>query len=153
MKLLAQGSWWTLNKTVTKYLGSIEASLVLTLLCDMHEMHPDRDMVWLRQEDIEEVTGLSYYKISKAMDLLESKNLIYRERETQTVQPKMLYRVLEGNIVDLLRLKNSTYTPAESEGHNNNNFINNDLMKNEVHPHQLKLPYLTFLGVCACHSP
>ena len=118
----------------------------------MHDMHPDRDMIWLRQEDIEEATGLSYYKIGKAIDLLESKNLIYRERETQTLQPKMLYRVLEENVVELLRSKNLTSIGEQdkvvnlyrsknltsiggkSEGHNNNNSSNNNITKKEELP-------------------
>ena len=132
MKLLAQGSWWTLNKTMTLYLGSLEASLLLTMLCDMHDMHPEEEMVWLRQKDIQEATGLSYYQISKAMDLLEKKNLIYRVRESETLQPKLLYKVFEDKVVDILRSKNLTSKGENSGGHNNKDISNNDSTNNDL---------------------
>ncbi len=105
MKLLAQSSYWVMNKDITRALGSLEASLILSLLCDMHTMHPEEDMVFCKQSYIEKETGLSYHRIGKAIELLESRNLIYRERETQTLQPKMLYKVLEDNVLELYRLK------------------------------------------------
>jgi len=120
MKLLAQSSYWVLNKDITRALNSLEASLILSLLCDMHSMHPDKLMVFCRQSYLKQETGLSYHRIGKAMDLLQSKNLIYREREVNTLQPKMMYKVLEDNIVDLYRLKVSTSIGENNGGHNNN---------------------------------
>lgn len=120
MKLLAQSSYWVLNKDITRALGSLEASLVLSLLCDMHTMHPEKEMVFCKQSYIEQETGLSYHRIGKAMDLLESKHLIYRERETQTLQPKMLYRVLEDNVLNLYRSKDLTSIGEKTKGRINN---------------------------------
>lgn len=130
-KLLAQSSYWILNKEVTRYLDSLEASLILSLLCDMHVMHPDRDMVYLRQEDIEKETGLSYHRTSKAMELLESKDLIFRVRESGTVQPKMMYRVIEDKLTEIYRLNSSTSKGQKDGGQINNNIINNKPIKNK----------------------
>jgi len=120
MKLLAQSSYWVLNKHITRALNSLEASLVLSLLCDMHVMHPKKDMVFCKQSYIEKETGLSYHRIGKAIELLETKNLIYRERETQTLQPKMLYKVLKDNVMELYTSKDLTSIGGKSKGHINN---------------------------------
>lgn len=130
-KLLSQSAFWILNKEITRFLDSLEASLILSLLCDMHMMHPDKEMVFLRQEDIEKETGLSYHKTSKAMDLLESKGLIFRVRESGTIQPKMMYRVIEDKLTEVYRLNSSTSISQKDGGHNNNNIINNKDIKNK----------------------
>jgi predicted transcriptional regulator len=116
-KLLAQRNWWTLNKEITRHLGSLEASLILTMLCDKHDIHPEKEMIFLRIKEIEDETGMTYHRINKALTLLETSGFIFKQKEKK-LNPVMMYKVFEDKIVDLLRLNNSTSCGEESGTHN-----------------------------------
>ena len=107
-KLLAQSAFWVVNKHLAKALGSNDAAIVVAHLLDVHQMHPDKELVFCRQKDFMEYCNLSEYTLRKVLNMLEEKNIIYREREKGTMQPVVMYKVQEQEVVRLLGLENAS---------------------------------------------
>jgi hypothetical protein len=143
-KLLAQSAYWTLNKHVAKALKSNDAALLIAELLDIHDQHPERDMVWRKQQQLMDSCNLTITGLRNAMNILKDKNLIYVEKKSNPA--KNYYKVLEDNVDALLSSgkmstsdqprendkKPSGTMPSSDKGecshnnkHNNNQITNN----------------------------
>jgi hypothetical protein len=103
--LLAQSSWWTLNKAITILLG-FDASLLLSDLVAKEEYFRIKDQLdedgffFNLRKDIKYDTGLSEQRQIKALDVLKDKNLISTVRKG--VPPKLYYKSNPDKIMEVL---------------------------------------------------
>lgn len=104
--ILAQSSWWTLNKALTIFLG-FDASLLLSDLSSKQDYFRinnklDEDGFFFNlKKDIKFDTTLSEQRQDKAMDILTKHKLVDVIRK-KSIPPKLFYRVNYKRINEIL---------------------------------------------------
>lgn len=147
MKILAQSNWWTVNKTISKVVW-VEASLLLSDLCDKYEYFSNRNELiiyeWLEYfyntaECIEEDTTLSYKVQKRCIDILETNWLI--KTKLMWVPAKLHFTICEDKILLLLQssiAEKSKLVLPKSETNNNKQIIinknNKEVIKDFTNP-------------------
>ena len=82
--LFSNDSNFHINKTLYKHLKNLKASLLLTVLLEKESKERHLGIIkkgfFLRQQDIQKVTGLSPYHQRTSIKILEEKQIITVER-------------------------------------------------------------------------
>lgn len=99
-KLLAQSSFWTLNKHIAKKLGSNDAALLLAELSDIHDQHPDKEVVFRSQEKLMESCNLTVTGLRNAMKILFDAGLVGIEKIGLPATNH--YKVYDDKVLEIL---------------------------------------------------
>ena len=112
-KLLAQSSFWTLNKIVARKLKSNDATLLLAELCDVHDQHPNKNYVFRKQEDLMESCNLTLYGLRNAVKLLSTEGLL--EVKRCGTPPLNRYKVDDEKVYELLTSDFNSFKDTQQE--------------------------------------
>jgi len=104
--ILAQSSWWTLNKALTIFLG-FDASLLLSDLSSKQDYFrvngqlDENEFFFNLKRNIKFDTSLSEQRQDKAVEILQKYGLLDVVRK-KSIPPKLLYKVNYKKINELL---------------------------------------------------
>lgn len=110
-ELLMSSNYWTLNKSVVKEFG-IDTAFILTVLVEADRLLADEEG-WFYQtaETLEAITGLTEYRQTKCIKLLQKKRII--ERKTSGMPAKRYFRINANSV------KSTVFKNFESKSLNN----------------------------------
>lgn len=125
--ILGQAAWWQVSKPVTKSLGDVRASLMLSFLIDKHRYHSKEgtllsdegeDWFFVTSENFEEELCLKYKQQKTVIKILESVGVLVTCRKGAPA--KLYFSLCENKI---LQLVNSSIAEREElelpKGQNN----------------------------------
>ena len=133
LKLLANGNYITVNKTLIKELG-LEGAVLFGTLCSEYDLRSKQDKLkdgkfFCSLEKIEELTTLSPYKQRKLLSELQEKGLL-----TVTLEglPAMRYFELhEEQVINLFNVTSKKFSHQQDKQFNiNNNITSNNRNSN-----------------------
>lgn len=131
--ILSQSSFWMVNKTIAKYLNSVESALLLSDLLDKHSYYwanndlikfKDDDYFFATSEKIQESTTLSYKVQKKCIKILIDKELI--QTKLAGVPAKLHFSICENKIWQIVN--SSSYQKSKLELPKSKN-VNNNIYK------------------------